>query len=238
MQENTVQTLIDYVKDLTGQTNASNAKVIRALNFTADEYSRIQITESRGWKRESGNHGDLSRVTATVTGSKASLETEMIAIEYVDIFVNGTPKRLDPVNNPSEDTPLDASFSQAGIPQYYDYDNHHVYFYPPVSGSMTARISYKRAHPRFSTDNLTQSTGVLPIDDEFLALGACTRLTIGSNDPSHATIRNMYEGMKQDIKDAIPEQNQDAPRRLRPALNSAFTRRSGRRGTINSVNKL
>ena len=43
MIQNTVQTLIDYVKDLSGQTNLANAKAIRALNFGADHLSVIKL---------------------------------------------------------------------------------------------------------------------------------------------------------------------------------------------------
>lgn len=224
MQENTLQTLIDYIKETTGQTNASNAKVVRAINFAADEYSRIRIFGSGRWKRDSTNHGDISRVTATVSGSKSSLESELIALEYVHIYENGQYQAVLPVDQRDETEPLDSLYSGSGVPKYYDYDSHHIYWYPAISGSKTARLGYKRAHPRFSTDNLNQGLGTSPIDEEFLALGAMSRLTIGSNDPSHVSIRSMYDGMKRDIKNSIPMEDQNTPRRVKPKVNNVFKR--------------
>ena len=43
MQTNTVQTLLDYVKDLSGQTNVATAKVIRALNFGTDNLTYLKL---------------------------------------------------------------------------------------------------------------------------------------------------------------------------------------------------
>lgn len=224
MRENTLQDLIETIKDYTGQTNLKNDKAVRAINYAADEYSRIQIFTNSRWKRDSANQGDIAVVTAEVTGRKASLETELIAIEYVDVLINGQYRRLDPTENKKQDIPLDTQYNVAGNPREYDYDNHHVYFYPAISGTATVRIGYRRAHPRFTVDNLTQNTGVVPIDDEFLALGGAVRVMLGKNDTAFASTRDMYERMKQDIVDSIPKQDLDTPKRMIPQRQNAFRR--------------
>lgn len=229
MNTNTVQTLKDYVIDLTGLTNLSDAKFIRALNFTTDDYSRIQIFSGGKWKRDSSNHGNLSRATATVSGDKSSLNSEMIAIEAIDIYHDGKYHRVIPIDQKDSGEPLDAVYSTAGVPKYYDYDNHYIRWYPNLSGSKTARISYKRAHPRFTTSNLSgQSIGIVPIDEEFLAVGTATRLTIGSSDTAHVALRDMYTGMKNEIKDSLPKQDQDTPAVLKAKVPSVFMK--SRRG--------
>lgn len=225
MEENTLQTIIDYIKDLTGQTDASDAKIVRAINFTVDEYSRIRITGSGKWKRGFSNHGDLSTVTTTLSGNKLSLESEMIAIERVDIQDSGKYRNVLPTDLKDHDEPLDAIYETSALPKYYDYDHHHLYFYPGSDTSRTVRVHYKRAHPRFTTSNLTASLGIIPIDEEFLAIGASARLTIGSNDPSHVSIRSMYEGMKADIKDSQSKEDQNTPRKLKGNIPSVFKRK-------------
>lgn len=228
METNTVQTLKDYVIDLTGQTDLKDSKFIRALNFTVDEYSRIRIFGSGKWKRDSTNHGDLARVTTTASGQKVSLESEMIAIEYVDIIGDdGKYHRITPKDQRDFDVPPDTLYDTAGFPVVYDYDNHHLYFYPSLSSTRTIRLSYKRAHPRFTTSSLSsQDIGIVPIDEEFLAVGTAKRITIGSNDPSHVEIREMYERMKEDIKNSIPLQDQDTPQRMKGTVPTVFQRRS------------
>lgn len=227
METNTLQTLKDYTIDLTGLSNLTDAKFVRAVNFSVDDYSRIKIFGSGKWKRDSSNHGDIARVTTSASGDKVSLESELIALEYVDIYYDGKYYRVNPKDQRDSQEPLDSVYNNAGLPKFYDYDNHHLYFYPSLGTTRTIRLSYKRAHPRFTTSTLSaQSIGIVPIDDEFLALGAAKRLTIGSNDPSHVEIRDMYERMKEDIKNSLPLQDQDTPQVLKGTVASVFKRRS------------
>lgn len=224
MQNNTLQTLIDYIKDLTGLNNASDAKIIRAINFAADEYSRIQ--QEVGGKRDYSAYSNISRETTTTSNSKVSLDTDVISVEHVDILVDGKYQTLVPIKSRDYEQPLDTVFNTPARPEHYEYYNHHLYLYPAPDTSYTLRLTYLRAHPRFSTDNLTVSTSIIPIDDEFLANGAITRLMIGSNDPSMVSIRDAYERMKADIRTTIGKIDQDTAVRLKPKINSAFTRKS------------
>lgn len=233
METNTVQTLIDYVKDLTGQTNATDAKIIRALNFGADNYSRIAITSSGKWRFDSKNHGNLPRITTTIDSSdnKVSLPTALIAIERVEVIEDGKYQVVHPIDiRDRQDQSLSTIYDTNGLPKFYDYDSRHLYFYPTSDTSRTCRITYSRAHPRFSTSNLTQDVGVVPIDEEYLAFFAADRLMIGSNDPSRAQVRNELQIMEENIRDLFSKRDQDTARRLKGKTPSVFmTRGRGRR---------
>lgn len=229
MESNTVQTLIDYVKDLSGLDNASNAKIIRALNFGADSYSRIAITSSGKWRFDSSNHTDLPRITATIDSSdtKVSLPTELIAIERVEVTEDGKYQIVHPIDiRDNQDESLSTVYQTAGLPKFYDYDSRHLYLYPTSNTSRTLRVTYSRAHPRFSTSNLTQSIGVIPIDEEYLAFFAADRLMIGSNDPSRPQVRNELMVMEANIRDLFSKRDQDTSRRLKGKTPSVFMGRS------------
>lgn len=225
MQTNTVQTLIDYVKDLSGQSNASTAKIIRALNFAVDHYSYLRITANGTWKWDSRNHSDLPRVTATLSGNKLSVENELVAIQHVEIYDNGLYHTVYPKDQRTEVEPLDNVYNGSGIPKYYDYDSRHLYFYPTADQSYTVRVTYSRAHPRFSTDNLTQSTGLEPIHEEYIALYAADRIMLGMSDSARVAVREELRIKEQEIKDLASKKDQDTPRRLKGKIPSTFMRK-------------
>lgn len=225
MQSNTVQTLIDYIKDITGQTNISTAKAIRALNFAVDHYSYLRVTSSGTWNWDSRNQTDMPRVTATLTGDKLSLENELIAIEHVEALSDGKYYTVEPLNQRERSQPLDSIYNGSGLPKYYDYDSRHLRFFPNGQ-STTVRVTYSRAHPRYSADNLTQSTGVEPIHEEYIALYAADKVMLGMNDPMRAQIKNEIKEKEQEIKDLASKQDRDTTRRLKPIINSAFRRKT------------
>jgi len=225
MQNNTVQTLIEYVKDLTGLDNVTNAKVIRALNFAVDNYSYLRITSSGTWKWDSRNQGDISRVTASVVGGIAELEDELIALEHVEALgVDNKYFTVHPKDQRTVGEPLETVYSGSGTPQYYDIDGRTLRLFP--AGNATVRLSFSRAHPRYTVDALTGSTGVSPIDEEYIAMYAADRLMIGSNDPSRTQIRNELTVMEARIKDMASKMDRDTPRRLKAKIPTTFTRRS------------
>lgn len=225
MQNNTVATLIEYVRDLTGQTNASTEKILRALNFAVDHYSYLRITSSGRWKWDSRNQEDLPIVTTTLTGGSVLLENELIAIQHVDIIDNGKYRKVYPIDSKDTGEPLDAVYDGTGIPRFYDYDSRVLNFYPASDTPRTIRVAYSRAHPRYSADNLEQSTGVEPIHEEYIALYAADRLMIGTNDPSRTQVRNELEVKQAEIKDMASKQDRDSARVLKPKVMSAFARR-------------
>lgn len=227
MVTNTVQTLIDYTKDLSGQSNATTAKIIRALNFGVDSLSTISLIASGRNKNDSRNHGDVSRVTTSVTAgtTKLMLETELATIQQMDILVDGKYVRVEPIDRrDNERVPLDNTYG-TGRPKYYDVEAGYAYLYPVPDTTYTIRLTYGRPHPRFTADNLTQETGVMPLHEEYLALFAADRLMIGSNDPSRAQVRNELERVRMDVVDLFKLQDQDRPMRLKPNLDSAFSSR-------------
>lgn len=227
MVTNTVQTLIDYVKDLSGQTNATTAKIIRALNFGVDSLSTLSLIASGRNKNDSRNHGDIPRVTTSVTAgtTKVSLETETSTIQQMDILVDGKYVRVEPIDRrDNERVPLDNTYS-TGRPKFYDVEAGHAYLYPVPDTTYTIRLTYGRPHPRFTADNLTQETGVMPLHEEYLALFAANRLMIGTNDPSSTQVRNELERVRMDVVDLFKIQDQDKPRRLKPKLTAAFSSR-------------
>jgi hypothetical protein len=229
MESNTVQTLIDYVKDISGQDNASDAKIVRALNFGADKYSRIAITSSGKWRWDSSNQTDMPRITTTVGSSdtKVSLPTELIAIELVEILEDGDYQLVQPIDIRDNDSEsLSAVYDSAGLTRYYDYDSAHLYLYPVSDSSRTLRVTYSRAHPRFSTSNLTQNVGVVPIDEEFLAFFAADRIMLGMNDPARTQVRQELQMMEADIRDMFSKRDQDTSRRLKGKTPDVFMRRS------------
>lgn len=230
MQNNTVQTLIDYVKDLSGQANASNAKIIRALNFAVDHYTYLALTSSGTWKWDSRNQSDLSRVTASISDGKASIEAELVTIEHVEALIDGKYQTLAPKDQRRSEEPLDTVYESTGKPRFYDIEGRFIRFYPAPDQAYTVRISYGRAHPRFSTDNLSQSVGVEPVHEEYIALYATDRLMLGSNDPIRTQIRNEMQVKEQEIRDLFSKRDQDTQRRLKASIPSVFMRRSrGRR---------
>lgn len=227
MQTNTLQDLIYAIKDTTGLSNASDAKIIRAVNFAVDAYSRIALLSSGTWKWDSRLNNDISRVTGTLTTSgKVSIENELATVEHVEILVNGTYKTVTPKDQRREANPLDAEYSATGTPSYYDIEGRFLRFYPLPDTSYTVRLSYGRAHPRFTTSDLTKSIGVEPIDEEFVELYASKRLMRGSNDPSLVEIKQELAQMTEDIRDMFSKRDQDTPRRLKGTIPSTFTNKS------------
>lgn len=226
MQTNTVQTLIDYVKDITGLSNASDAKIIRALNFGVDDYSRQRILSSKRFTPDSINHGNVARVTGVASSGKLSLDSlpDLIGIRQVEVLVGGSYKKLESVDVKDESLPLDTLYAGSGTPQVYDVRSNTIYIYP--SSSQTIRVEYTRNHPRFSTSNLTQDVGVLNIDEEYVALFASDRLMIGSNNPSRTQVRNELELKKREMQQTFANLDQDYSKRVTTKVQPTFSRNS------------
>ena len=227
MVTNTVQTIIDYVKDISGQTNASNDKIIRAMNFGTDSYSFLALTASGRWRTDSRNHGDVSRVITTVTSgtTKVLLEPELVSIQQMDILVNGSWRKLDPVDyRDSKDTPLDTA-NTTGTPTSYDVEGNHAYLYPVPNASFQIRLTYGRVHPGYRADNLTQELGINPLHDEYIAFYAADRLLIGAASSNRVQVRNELASLRSDVVETFRGQDQDTVRRVKPILNTAFSSR-------------
>jgi len=233
MQQNTVQTLIDYVKDLSGLTNATTAKIIRALNFGTDHLSVIKLMATSKTNPDSSNHSDVTRSVVTTSAETLSIRGgdldrgEVMTFRHLEIKSGDSYERLLPID--SRDALYENLQNQTGTPQYFDIEGETLRLLPKPSGSYTYRLIYGRVHPRYSADNLTQSTGLLPNEEEYVALYAADRLMIGSNDPSRTQIRNEMTVKADEIKQMVAKTDQAASKRLKPKA-STLSRNSFHRG--------
>lgn len=228
MVTNTVQTLIDEVKDLSGQTNLGVPKAIRALNRGADSLSTLSLIASGRNKNDSRNHGDISRVTTTVEAGteKVLLEDEVMTLQQLDVLVDGKYQRVDTIDRRDNDrVPLDTTYSTPGVPKYYDREGNHLYLYPSTDQEYTLRLTYGRPHPRFTEDNLTQDTGMLPLHEEYVVAYAADIVMIGMSDSARAQVANKLIALERKVVDTFKNQDEDRAHRIRPKQNNAFNSR-------------
>lgn len=225
MQNNTVTTLIDYVKDLTGLTNATNAKIIRALNFGTDHLSLLKTMAGSRADWDSSNHGDISRVTTTTSDSTLDLENELVTVKKLELVgSNGEYKTIEPTDRRYDG--YESIKNATGTPTHYDIVGNTVRLMPTPDQSFTYRLTFGRVHPRYSVDNLTQATGLSPLDEEYVALYAADRLMIGANDPSRVAIRQELQIKKDEVIMVETKKDQSSARRMRPMQMAAFSNRN------------
>ena len=222
MVENTVQTLIDEVKDLSGQSNLSTAKAVRALNRGTDRLSaiRLEIARRSGW--DSRNQTDVSRVSTTTSDTTLSTENELLTLlELERQNSDGTYTKLTPIDR--RDSEYQGLKDKTGTPTSFDLDGRIIRPLPAPDSSNTYRLTYGRVHPRFTTGNLTQATGVLATEEEFLVFYAADRVMIGTNDPSRTQVRNELTVMEGNIKEMAAAVDQATVNRIKPKVDSVFS---------------
>lgn len=223
MQSNTVQTIFDFVKDITGQDNLSEAKFMRAFNFALDHYSYLGLTSSGRWKWDSRLNNDISRVTGIVTTTgKVSLETELATIEHVEVLVNGKYKTLKPIDQRDSADALDTVYNATGTPTHYDVEGRFIRVYPLPDTSYTVRVSYGRIHPRFTTSDLSSEVGVEPMHEEYVAMRTADRVMIGVSNPTRNGIRDELKVMEDEVRDFFSKRDQDTGRKLTAKNPSVF----------------
>jgi hypothetical protein len=227
MIQNNVQTLVDFVKDLSGQSNAPIAKIIRALNFGVDHLSVIKLMKGSKSNPDSSNHDDVSRAVVTTSDTTLSMygndiaQDEAVTFRFLErLDVNGEYVRLTPID--SRDEAYTALQGQSGTPTYYDMSGQSLIPLPVPDDSFTYRLTYGRVHPRYSADNLTQTTGLLPNEEEYVALYAADRITIGTNDPTRTAIRNELTVKQREIEDMLAYKDQNTVKRMKPKIDSTF----------------
>lgn len=231
MIQNTVQTLVDYVKDLSGQTNASTAKIIRALNFGVDHLSVIKLMAGSRNNPDSSNHTNVPRATVTTSDTILSQaggtldEGELMALRRIELVVNGVYTPLKTIDTRSAE--YEYLVNQTGEPTHFDIDGNQIRLFPRPNGSYTYQLTYGRVHPRFSADNLTQSTGLLPNEEEYVAFYAADRIMIGMSDSARAAVRNELPIKQREIEKMVALKDQSTSKRLRPNANT-FTRNTFR----------
>jgi len=223
MQTNTVQTLIEYVKDLSGQSNVSDAKVVRWLNAATDRYSAIELEIARKFGFDSRNQTDVNRVTVTSSDGTLDIEDELLTIlELERLNTDGTYRKLTPLDR--RDSQYEALKNQTGTPTHYDLDGQLIRPLPAPTGNVSYRLTYGRAHPRYATDNLTQSTGVLPVHEEFIAFYAADRIMLAMSDSARTAVRNELTVMEDNIRTLLSNRDQATGKRLKPRTKAGSNR--------------
>jgi hypothetical protein len=231
MIQNTVNTLVDYVKDLSGQTNAPIAKIIRALNFGTDHLSTIKLMASSKSNPDSSNHSDLPSTTVTTSATTLSQtggtldEGELNTLRRLEIELGGVYTRLRTID--TRDADYEYLQAQTGTPTHFDLDGNTIKLFPKPDTSYTYRLTYGRVHPRYSASNLTQATGLLPNEEEYVALYAADRIMIGTSDSARVAVRNELPIKQREIEKMVALKDQSTSKRLKPRANT-FTRNTFR----------
>lgn len=245
----TVEELIDDLKYVTGQDSLTNARAIKLLNYAKDNYSYIALTASGRWKFDDSTHvnadGDPTypRATATLQSNEESipLETGFLAINQVQIFLNGKWQVLHPTDvRDVKDEVLGTVYEANGTPYKYDYDAHSLFIYPRPATSTPIKVLYSRAGKHFVESDLTQQSGIPSIHEEYLVMHAGSKLSFRTSDSAKVDFRNelakwegpdgISGGM---IRDWYSKRDQDTPRRFKGMTPSAFmgsSRGHGRKG--------
>jgi hypothetical protein len=225
MNENTLQTIYDAVKDLTGQTNLAVDKFIRGVNFAVDDYTRQRLLASPRFTPDSTLYGNISRVTVSLGSGveKLSLPTELITIRQIEVLNDDVYQLVEPTDiQDHSDEPLSTKYSGSGIPEVYDIESNHIYFYPVPSESMTVRMTYQRAHPRFTASDLSLSLGVLSIDEEYLVLYTADYVMLGSSDSAVVAVSQRLAQKRVDIRTMFGNLDQDRAKKMRVTQSNAF----------------
>jgi hypothetical protein len=227
MIQNTVQTLIDYVKDLSGQDNLSTARAIRALNFAVDHLSVLKLLKASKTNPDSSNHDDVSRASVTTGDATLSMyggnitQDEAVTFRFLEILnADGTYTRLDPIDE--RDEAYVTLQGQSGTPRYYDVSGQIIRPLPVPNDSFTYRLTYGRVHPRYSESNLTQTTGLLPNEEEYVALYAADRVMIRMSDSERTAVRNELTVKQREIEDMVGLKDQNTVKRMKPKIDSTF----------------
>lgn len=225
MINNTLSDTIEFIKDITGQSNLNTAKAIRALNYAVDHYTYLALTSSGTWKWDSSNHTDVPRLTTTINSdtSSVSLEADTITVQQVEVLVDGKYKIVHPIDiRDNQEQPIESEFSTAGVPQFYDFSAGQLYLFPVSDSSRTLRVTVGRAHPRFTASDLTVGLGVSPIHEEYIALYAADRIMIGSSDSARVSVRNELTVKEAEVRDLFSKRDQDTGRRIKSKIPSVF----------------
>ena len=234
MQTNTVQTLVDIAKDLSGLDNAPIAKIIRLMNLSTDSLSAIKLEAANRTNPDFSTHTDISRSTVTNSATKLSIYGGDIAQDELMTFVgievlgeNGEYRKLQAVD--FRDQNYEALQSQSGTPTHFDIQGQHIIPLPQPDASFTYRLTYGRSHPRYTVDTLSNPTGLQPLEEEYVAMFTADKLMVGSNDPSRASVRNDVERLAMRIEDMVGRRDQVSSRRLTTNVIPAFRRNAFKR---------
>jgi hypothetical protein len=185
----TYQGLVQHLKFISGQDSLSIEDATRLLNFAVDDYTYIALTASKRFKFDDETNTDFPIATATLNSNEASipLETSFLIIDEVQITGDdGKYVKLTPIDEADADRRqvLLTLHETDGMPEYYDYDSHSIFFYPQSSASRTVKLLYRRAVTYFDTTDTTATVGVPRIHHEYLPTKAAYTLSLRTGDPN------------------------------------------------------
>lgn len=216
MAQNNVQDTIDQIKDLTGQTNLSNAKAVRQINYGLDRYTYFAITSDGKAQVDDSTNDNINRATATLSSGTNSVKigADFIGWQFVEIEnSNGDRWRLKPYDQrfTEETTP---KAENTGRPKRYDYYGGVFYFDTYADEDYTIRAHYNRAFNHVTVDDLSATIGIPTIHAEYPALFAASRIGIGMSDTAYVQIRDERRLMEREIEDFYRTRDEDAPQIL------------------------
>lgn len=210
----TVSTTIEHIKDLTGQTNLSQAKAIRLIDYALDKYTYLALTADGKAQVDDSGNDDVNRATATLEAgtNKVQMGADFIMWSFVEIEdSNGNKWRLTPYDQrfTEETTP---SSDNTGRPSRYDSYSGLFYFDKYADQDYTIRAHYSRAFNHVTDVNA--QLGIPSIHSEFIAFHAASRIGIGMSDSAFTAIRNELSQMEREIVDFYRVRDEDMPQVL------------------------
>jgi len=212
----TVSSTIEHIKDLTGQTNLSNAKGVRLINYALDKYTYLALTTDGKAQIDDSGNDDVNRAIATLQAgtNKVQMGADFIMWSFVEIEDSaGNKWRLTPYDQRFEEktTPSPAN---TGRPKQYDSYGGLFYFDVYADQDYTIRAHYSRAFNHVSVDNLTATIGIPSIHAEYPALFAAGRVGMGNSDSAFSAIRAEQTLMEREIVDFYRVRDEDMPQIL------------------------
>lgn len=234
-----LQGLFEHTKFLTGQSNLSIKDFTRIANYAGDDYSSIAMSADGRVKFADTNRTDNETGYAQVVSGQTAYELDIsfLQINRVEIKMDGVYQVVEAIDQRDyKDVSLEAIFSEAGMPRYYDWDGAIMKLYPAPnfsdSGDATAiannslKVECTRPTEYFSTSDTTKTIGIPRIHHEYIPLKAAQKVMMSTNDPSISGIEReliKWEGVESKgrmtggkIREYYNTRDENTVRRLKP----------------------
>ena len=247
----TLQGLFEHVKFITGQSNLSIEDFTRMLNFAMDDYSSIVFSADGQWKFDDRTNANQPQGYTQVTSGQRdyTIDVNFLQVSKVEIKIDGKWRALENIDQRDyKNQSLEEVFATNGDPKYYDYDGQVIKLYPAPNFTDTGVVSesdpaanaslhvdYTRPANYFDTTDTTATIGIPRIHHRYLALKVQHQVMMAKNDPSITKVEQeltSWEGLERQgrlsggkIREYYTVRDENRPRRMKPALNSAFTSR-------------
>lgn len=217
-----LQGIYQHLKWITGQDSLGIKDATRIINFALDDYSTIAIESSGKWKLDQSTNTTHPIATRTVTAGRQDyeLDTTFLAIDRVELYVNGEWKILKQIDRRDRDKPLAEIYDSTGGAQYFDYDGSSIWLYPATSGTLKVYLS--RPIEYFDITDTTVEIGIPRIHHEYVALKAAQKMHFRLSDSDYSRIERevaKWEGTDGTsggkLRDYFSKRDQTTSRRLK-----------------------